>query len=157
VALATHDILEKCHIKNYCKTSGASGLHIFVPMEAKYHYEQVRDFAFIINTLVHQKLPDITSLERKPEKRQNKVYLDFLQNRRGQTMASAYSVRPRDGAPVSTPLKWEEVKKNLKPQQFHIKNTLKRLKKVGDLWEGAIGKGIDMEESLKRLDRLIKK
>jgi bifunctional non-homologous end joining protein LigD len=157
VALATHDLLEKAKIKNFCKTSGATGLHIYVPLESKYHYDQVRDFAFLINTMVHQKLPDLTSLERKPEKRQQKIYLDYLQNRRGQTMASAYSLRPREGAPVSTPLRWDELKPSLKPNQFHIHNILKRIKKVGDLWEETIGKGINMEESLKRLDRLMKK
>jgi bifunctional non-homologous end joining protein LigD len=157
VALATHDLLEKAKIKNFCKTSGATGLHIYVPLESKYHYDQVRDFEFLINTMVHQKLPDLTSLERKPEKRQQKIYLDYLQNRRGQTMASAYSLRPREGAPVSTPLRWDELKPSLKPNQFHIHNILKRIKKVGDLWEETIGKGINMEESLKRLDRLMKK
>jgi len=157
VALTTHDLLEKAKIPSYCKTSGATGLHIFVPLEAKYHYEQARDFGFLINTIVHQKLPKMTSLERKPEKRQKKVYLDYLQNRRGQTMASAYSIRPRPGAPVSTPLRWEELTSNLKPQQFHMNNILNRIKKVGDLWEETLGKGIKMEESLKRLDRLMKK
>lgn len=156
VALTTHDILNQAKIKNLCKTSGATGLHVFIPLAAKYHYERVRDFAFLINTLVHHKLPNITSLERKAEKRQKKIYLDYLQNRRGQTMASVYSVRPHDGAPVSTPLSWDEVTSNLNPQQFNIENTLKRLQKKGDLWIETIGKGVDMEEALKRLDRLMR-
>ncbi|MGE3278439.1 MAG: hypothetical protein AB7J40_01380 [Candidatus Altimarinota bacterium] len=157
VALATHDLLEKARIKNLCKTSGTDSLHICIPLEGKYHYEQVRDVGFLINTMVHQKLPTITSLDLKHGKREKKVYLDSLQNRRGQTIASAYSVRPRPGAPVSAPLRWEELTLNLNPRQFHMKNMPVRIKKIGDLWEDSLGKGIESEESIKRLERLMKK
>ncbi len=100
---------------NYVKTSGATGLHIYVPLGAKYPYDQVREFGRLVAYLVNDRLPQTTSVERSPEKRKGKIYLDFLQNRRGQTMATVYSLRPRPGAPVATPLLWEEVGPGMTP------------------------------------------
>lgn len=156
VALATHEILDAAGIPSYCKTSGATGLHICVPLGAKYHYDQVREFAHLINMLVNRRLPDITSLARLPKSREHKVYLDYLQNRHGQTLAAPYSLKPRPGAPVSTPLKWSEVRLGLKPENYHIKNIFARIKKVGDLWESVLGEGIDMLEAIKRLEHELK-
>lgn len=153
-ALALHDLLDTYKIPHYCKTSGATGLHIYVPMGAKYTYEQVKLFAQIIVTMAHKKLPKITSLERSPAKRQKKVYLDYLQNNFGQTVASPYSVRPRDHAPVSTPLDWAEVKPGLEPTDFTIKNIPQRLKKTGDLFKAVLKKGINLELALKNLSIL---
>jgi bifunctional non-homologous end joining protein LigD len=79
------------------------------------------------------------------------VYLDFLQNRRGQTLAAAYSVRPWPGATVSTPLKWSEVGSRLDPARYTIRTLPKRLAKVGDLWQGVLGKGADLPASLDAL------
>lgn len=151
VALVTHELLEKFGIKNLCKTSGATGLHILIPLKRKYTYEQSRRFAEIIGHLVHQQLPDITSLERNPKKRQKKVYLDYLQNSRGQTMAAPYSVRPRPGAPVSTPLLWSEVNDRLNPIEFNIKTIAHRLEAKGDLFKEVLGAGVDIKKALSRI------
>ena len=151
VALTVHDMLEESGAENYIKTSGKTGLHICIPLGAKYDYDQTRQFANIIIHLVNARLPDITSTERKPNKRKGLIYLDHLQNRRGQTLAAPYSLRPRPGATVSTPLKWEEVRPGLRPEQFHIKNILKRVERVGDLWEGVLGPGIDMQQCLSKI------
>src|SRR6185503_2167771 len=102
-------------IDSYCKTSGATGLHIYVPLGAKYDYDVAREFAELIAHMVHERVPKITSILRLPAKRQGKVYLDFLQNRKGQTLAAPYSARPHPGAPVSTPLEWSEVNEKLDP------------------------------------------
>ncbi len=153
VALATNDILKRSGITAYPKTSGATGLHICVPLGAKYDYEQAREFAHLINVLVNRRLPEITSLARLPGSRKNKVYLDYLQNRRGQTLAAPYSLKPLPGAPVSTPLKWSEVRPGLKPRDYHMKNIFSRLKKVGDLWEGVLGEGIDLLQAIDKLQR----
>ncbi len=147
-ALTLHDLLETHKIPHYCKTSGATGIHIYIPTGAKYTYEQVKLFAQIIAEIAHKQIPNITSLERSPAKRQKKVYIDYLQNNFGQTVASAYSVRPRDHAPVSTPLDWSELKKGLDPTQFTIQNTLQRIKKHGDLFKPMLKKGIDLEKCL---------
>jgi len=149
--LAFHAELEALSIPHFCKTSGATGLHIYVPMGAKYTYEQTKDLALLISHKIHAKLPSITSLERSPKNRQKRVYLDCLQNNFGQTLAAPYSVRPCPGAPVSTPLKWSEVKRGLDPLDFNISNTLQRVKKMGDLFAPVLGKGINLSTLLKKL------
>jgi bifunctional non-homologous end joining protein LigD len=101
--------------------------------------------------LVNRMLPKSTSLERSPARRQRRVYLDYLQNRRGQTLAAPYSVRPAAGAPVSTPLKWAEVHRGLDPARFTIKTTARRLDKVADLWAPVLGAGADLAACLDRL------
>ena len=102
--------------------------------------------------MVQEKLPDLTTLERSLQKRdKGKIYLDYLQNRRGQTLASAYSLRPKNGAPVSMPLEWDEVKVGLQPTDFNIHNALERLKDKGDLFKPVLGKGIDMLKAIGKL------
>jgi bifunctional non-homologous end joining protein LigD len=93
-------------------------------------------------------------VERSPEKRKGKIYLDFLQNRRGQTMATVYSLRPRPGAPVATPLLWEEVVPGMTPAQFNVRSLPDRLAKHGDLFKPVLGEGIDLAESLRRLEQV---
>lgn len=145
-------ILDKAKINGFCKTSGSTGIHIYIPTEAKYSFEQVKNFGHILMQNVQAELPEITTLERALQKRdKNKIYLDYLQNRRGQTLASVYSVRPKNGAPVSMPLDWIELKPGIKPTDFNIENALERLKKNGDLFKPVLGKGIDMLKSLECL------
>lgn len=151
--LAVKEVLDLAGIKAVPKTSGSSGIHIYIPMGAKYDYDQVKDFGHLLMQMVQQKLPDLTTLERSLQKRdKNKIYLDYLQNRRGQTLASVYSLRPKSGATVSMPLEWEEVKVGLKPSDFTIHNALERLKKKGDLFKPVLGKGIDMLKVIKKLE-----
>lgn len=151
VALAVKEILDKGKINGFCKTSGSKGMHIYIPLGAKYTYDQSVKFAEFIATSTHNLLPKLTSLERVPDKRRNKVYLDYLQNRAGQTLASPYCLRPKPGATVSTPLEWKEVKKGLHPSQFTIKTIFERLKSKGDVFKGIMNTGIDMEKTLERL------
>ncbi len=154
VALEAHKILSKLKVDHYPKTSGATGIHIFIPLGAKYTYEQAKHFTQLIAVLVNKALPEITSLERNPQRRQKRIYLDYLQNRKGQTLAAPYSLRPKPGAPVSTPLEWKEVKKGLKPTNFTIKNIFTRLQKKGDLFKPVLGKGIDLKAALKQIEKL---
>jgi bifunctional non-homologous end joining protein LigD len=153
VANVIHEILERAKIKNLCKTSGATGMHIYIPMGKKYTYEQTKQFAELICILTNEQLPGFTSLVRNLKNRGQKIYLDHLQNRKGQTIASAYSLRPYPGATISTPLKWNEVKAGLLPRQFNIHTIEKRLKKTGDIFKEVLGPGIDLGKSLKQLDR----
>jgi bifunctional non-homologous end joining protein LigD len=98
-------------------------------MGGKYEFDQVKDFAHLLMKQVYKKLPKLTTLERSLQKRDNKkIYLDYLQNRTGQTLASAYSLRPKEGASVSMPLEWKELKKGLQPTDFNIHNALERIK-----------------------------
>jgi bifunctional non-homologous end joining protein LigD len=153
-AQIVHQICEQLDITAIPKTSGKTGIHIFIPLAAKYDYEQSKQFAHILASLVNDRLPDTTSLERSPASRQGKIYVDYLQNREGQTLAAPYSVRPTPVASVSTPLKWDEVNDKLDPSQFTIKNIGQRIERVGDLWQPVIGRGIDLAKVLKKLERL---
>jgi bifunctional non-homologous end joining protein LigD len=145
------EILEKLKIKAYLKTSGGKGLHVFIPVLPKYTYEQSRDFSHLISQMVNRDLPDITSLERMPAKRVGKVYLDFLQNGKGKTMASVYSIRPREGAGVSTPLEWEELNDDLDLQKYNIQTTPARIAEKGDLWKDFFENSLDLSKVLANL------
>lgn len=152
VASETHKFLDELKIPNYPKTSGKTGLHVCIPLGAKYNYDQSRQFAQLLVNHIQQRIPTLTSVDRSPDKRHGQIYLDYLQNRHGQTMAAPYCVRPVVAATVSTPLDWSEVKSGLDPKKFTIKTTAKRLNSVGDLWKPVIGKGIDMKAVLKKLE-----
>jgi bifunctional non-homologous end joining protein LigD len=150
-AVVVRKVFERAGAESVCKTSGKRGLHVFVPLGARYTHDEARQFAELVAQLAHAELPSTTSLVRDPRKRQKRIYLDYLQNRRGQTLVAPYSVRPNPGATVSTPLKWREVKKGLDPAKFTMKSMSRRLDRIGDLWKPVLGPGIDLSECLGRL------
>jgi bifunctional non-homologous end joining protein LigD len=149
-------VLDAIDVPSYPKTSGSTGIHIYIPLSAKYTYDQSQLFAKMIVQLVHKQMPDFTSIERMISKRKGKMYLDFLQNRPGATIAAPYSLRPKPGATVSMPLAWDEVKKGLKMRDFTIKNSLDRLKETGDLFKGVLAEGIDLEATIKKARTIFK-
>jgi len=151
-ALVTKDILDSIGVPSYPKTSGSSGMHIYIPLGAKYTYEQSKEFARVIAKMVHAELPKFTSIERIVKNRSGKMYIDFLQNRPQATIAAPYSLRPKPGAPVSMPLHWEEVKKGLKITDHNIFNALDRLKETGDIFKPVIGKGINLEKVIRQFE-----
>ena len=145
-------ILDRGGADSFCKTSGATGLHIYVPMGKKYFYEQVKDFAQFLCMLVNEQLPLFTTMERNLTKRGDKnIYLDYLQNRRGQTIAAAYSLRPHTGATVSTPLMWKEVKSGFLPSSFNISTVPERVKNIGDIFKSVLQKGTDIKKCLTKI------
>jgi len=150
-AQATKQVLDELKVTGYCKTSGSTGIHIYIPMGAKYTYDECQLFAKLIATHVHDQLPGFTSIERMTRNRKNKIYVDYLQNRPKATLAAPYSVRPKPGATVSMPLHWEEVKKKLKMSDFTIRNAMARISAEGDLFKPVLGKGIDLDKILKKL------
>lgn len=153
VARGLKEIFDELGVPSFPKTSGATGMHIYVPMGAKYSFDQVKEFGHLIAALAHQRMPKITTLERLTRKRpRGTVLLDYLQNRKGQTLATVYSLRPKPGAPVSTPLNWSEVKAGLDPRDFNIRNIFERLERVGDLWAPVMGKGVDLRRVVRRLE-----
>ena len=152
IAREAKKILDEIGTEGFCKTSGSKGIHIFLPLGAKYTYEQSLDFIKIIAAVLNIRNPQITSLERSPDKRHNKIYLDCYQNRKGQTVAAPYCIRPKPGAPVSTPLHWEELGQNIHPKDFNMKNIFSRLNKTGDIWNNIFEKNIDMEDCIKKLE-----
>ena len=151
-ALVAKEVLKLAGIEGFCKTSGSSGLHIYIPMGGYYSYEEGRDFTKLLCYFIQEKLPKLTTLERSLKKRGPKIYLDYLQNRKGQTIVAPYSLRPKQNAPVSMPLKWSEVKSGLKITDFTMENVPGMMAKRKDYFKAVLGKGIDMEKAIERLN-----
>lgn len=150
-ALVAKSILDRAQIKGYCKTSGSSGLHIYIPLGGLYSYEEARDFTKLLCVYIQEQLPKLTTLERALKKRGPKIYLDYLQNRKGQTIASAYSVRPQPQATVSAPLTWAEVKSGLRVSDFTIENMPDRVIGKKDFFDPILRAGIAMEDAIDHL------
>ncbi|WP_118953524.1 DNA ligase D [Taibaiella helva] len=146
VARAIHAVLEQLKIKGYCKTSGSTGIHIYIPLGAQYSYDQSQLLAKFVATQVQLQLKEFTSIERMTRNRKGKIYIDYLQNRPQATLAAPYSLRPKPGATVSMPLDWDEVKKGLKMKDFTLKNVPRLIKARGDLFKPVLGKGIDLKK-----------
>jgi bifunctional non-homologous end joining protein LigD len=153
-ALEVNKVLKAIDVPAYAKTSGSTGMHIYIPLGAKYSYYQSQMFAKIIVTLVQKQIPEYTTLERMVKKRDGKMYLDFLQNRPDATIAGVYSLRPKIGATVSMPVTWDEVKPGLTMRDFTIHNAIGRLKETGDLFNGVLGDGIDLMATIKKAQNL---
>ncbi len=153
-AQETRELLDAIGVPSYCKTSGSTGLHLYIPLGAQYTYEQSKEFARAIVTRVHARLPKYTSIERHTADRGGRMYLDFLQNRPQATIAAPYSVRPKPGATVSMPLEWDEVKPGLRLQDFTLRNAIARVREKGDLFQPVLGPGIDLPAAVKRLESI---
>lgn len=152
-ALEVREVLEALKIAGYCKTSGSTGLHIYLPMGRKYDFEQVKNFAHLLMQEVHRRLPTLTTLERSLQKRdRKKIYLDYLQNRSGQTLASVFSLRPKEGATVSMPVEWHELAQGIKVKDFTIYNALDHIQRRAQLFQPVLGEGIDMLAALERFE-----
>ncbi|MGN6508010.1 MAG: DNA ligase D [Chitinophaga sp.] len=149
-AQVTKAVLDDMEVPCYCKTSGSTGLHIYIPLGARYTYEQSKEFARIIVTLVQREIPRFTSIERQVSNRGGKMYLDFLQNRPHATLAAPYALRPKPGATVSMPLEWDEVKKGLKMKDFNIFNAAERAESLGDIFKPVLGKGIALQKVISK-------
>jgi bifunctional non-homologous end joining protein LigD len=151
-AQTVKEVLDELKVKGYAKTSGSTGIHIYIPLGAKYTYDQSQLFGKLIAIQVHERLPKFTSIERMTRNRKGKLYIDYLQNRPKATLAAPYSLRPKPGATVSMPLHWEEVKKGLQMKDFNIKNALERIKSEGDIFKPVLGRGINIKKLLKDLE-----
>lgn len=138
IARAAGKLLTGIGLRPLLKTSGASGLHIFVPLLEGYSYEQSRMFCEAVARALCRELKDIATVERAIAARDGKVYLDFGQNRRSQTIVPPYCVRPVPGASVSTPLSWDELDGSLTPRQFTFDAVRERLERHGDLFRAAL-------------------
>lgn len=155
VALEVKNILDSISIMGFCKTSGSTGIHVYIPLGAKYTFAQSQSLIKAIVDIVNMRMPELTTLKRMVGSREGKMYLDFLQNKPAATIASPYSLRPKPGGPVSTPLQWDELMPGLSMYDFNIVNTLERLKSKGDLFKGVLGEGIDLEQALIKAKEMI--
>jgi bifunctional non-homologous end joining protein LigD len=151
------ELLDAIDVPAYCKTSGATGIHIYIPLGAKYTYEQSKEFGRVLVKIVHKKIPHFTSIERIIENRKEKLYLDFLQNRPQATLAAPYSLRPKPDATISMPLQWDEVTTGLKMKDFTIFNAIDRIHQYGDIFKGVLEKGINLKKALKAIEAVFGK
>lgn len=154
-AQVTKEVLDLLSIPSYCKTSGSTGLHVYVPLGGKYTYEESKEFARAVVTVVHSAIPEFTSIERQIADRGGKMYLDFLQNRPQATIVAPYCLRPKPGATVSMPLHWEEVKPGLHNGGFTIHNAVERIRREGDIFKPVLGKPANLNQAMKQLKTLL--
>ncbi|TYR36501.1 DNA ligase D [Sphingobacterium phlebotomi] len=151
VAKTTHEIFEELKVPAFLKTSGSTGLHIYIYLNKKYTYDVARDFIELVAQMVQEKHSNTTSLVRDPKKRKGMIYLDFLQNRRGQTIAAPYSLRPKEGATASAPLRWDELTSKLRIADYNIKTMLKRVKEIGNPWATLWDSPVNIKQVLAKL------
>jgi bifunctional non-homologous end joining protein LigD len=156
-ALLVKRVLDRIGLTGYPKTTGGDGLHVYIPVEPVYTYEETRTFAELIARLVFHENPDLFTTPRSVIKRKkNRVYFDYLQNAKSKTIAAPYVLRAYAGAPVATPLEWAEVKHGLHPTQFHVRNARERFRKKGDLFSGVLEKPQRIELAVEKLEKLFR-
>ena len=153
VAQALHRILGELALENYIKTSGATGLHILIPLGARYTHEEARIFGRLLALLGVEAAPDISTIARPVRAREGKVYIDFGQNGHGVTIVAPYSVRPLSGATTSCPLRWKDVTARLNPARLTIKTVPKRFEKLPDPLAPVLTDSIDMAAAIARIEQ----
>lgn len=157
-ALLVRARLELAGLEGYPKTTGGDGLHIYVPLEPRYTYEQVRSFAELIAALTTADRPDLFTTPRSVSKREKgRVYFDWMQIAESKTISAPYVLRAYPGAPVATPLAWRELTPRLRPDQFTIRNALARFDRVGDLFESVLSNPQTLETALEKLSHAKKR
>jgi bifunctional non-homologous end joining protein LigD len=145
-----HELLESLELRSYVKTSGADGIHVLVPVARRYGFDDTYAFAEAVSRRLEADNPGVVTTEWLKRKREG-VLLDHRQNGHGKTLASVYSVRPKPAAPVSTPLRWEELTEDVVPADFTMAVALERLERHGDLFEPTLRGGQSLGGALKQL------
>jgi len=131
IAQTIHELCDEIELPCFAKTSGSSGIHVLIPLGRKLTYEQSRTLGQLLGQVVVAERPDIATMTRNPDRREGKVYIDFVQNGHGRLLVAPFAVRPRPGAPVSAPLEWNEVTKRLTIESHTIKSMPRRMKRLG--------------------------
>ena len=152
VAHLLRELLDALELRSYVKTSGADGIHVLVPITRRYGFDETYAFAEAAARRLEDDNPGLVTTEWLKRKREG-VLLDHRQNGHGKTLASVYSVRPKSGAPVSTPLRWEELTEGVAPRDFTMQVALERIERHGDLFEPTLRGGQSLGTALKRLRR----
>jgi bifunctional non-homologous end joining protein LigD len=146
-------LLRGIGIEPYLKTSGSTGLHVCIPLKPGYTYDQSRMFCETIARLVVREHADLATVDRAVSRRGGRVYVDFLQNRREQTVVPAYVVRPVEAASVSTPIAWDELEGELQISDFTIATVPSRVERIGDLFRTALRQPQDLGKAIRSLSR----
>jgi bifunctional non-homologous end joining protein LigD len=150
LAVAGHvkAVLDSLGLEGYAKTSGATGMQIYVPIEPRFTSEQARAFVGAIGHTIRRADPDRVTMEWEVTKRAGKIFIDHNMNRSGANISAVYSLRPEPGATISTPVTWKEVQAGIRPQDFRIDNIWPRLKRKKDLFAGVLSKPQDLSPAL---------
>ena len=149
-ARLVREALTALELRSYVKTSGADGIHVLVPITRRHGFGETHRFAELVSKRLAGENPGVITTEWLKRKREG-VLLDYHQNGAGKTIASVYSVRPKEGAPVSTPLRWDELTPELHPRQFTMATVLRRVEEHGDLFEPVLRGGQSLGSALRRL------
>jgi bifunctional non-homologous end joining protein LigD len=154
VARAAHKLIESADGRSLIKTSGKTGLHIYVPVRGHHVFAEVRAVAKLISRILNKRLPKLTSFAHRPGR--GKIYLDYARNSIGQTIAGPYSLRAFPGATVSTPLEWRELTKSMRPQRYTLRTIFRRLNGKGDVWQSAVRRTTSLTKLERNLRRILK-
>jgi len=150
VAHLVRDALEELDLRSYVKTSGAAGIHVLAPITRRYGFDETYEFAELVSRAVESQNPELATTQWLKRKREG-VLVDHRQNARGKTIASVYSVRPKPGAPVSTPLRWDELTEDVTPRRFGMREALERVEQHGDLFGPVLAGGQALGRALKKV------
>jgi bifunctional non-homologous end joining protein LigD len=150
VAHLVREALEQLELRSYVKTSGADGIHVLLPITRRSTFPETYELAELVSRKLEAENPGLVTTEWLKKKRRG-VLVDHRQNGHGKTIASAYSVRPKPGAPVSTPLRWEELGEKVRPRDFGMREALERVERHGDLFEPVLKGGQGLGAALKNL------
>ena len=149
------ELLDELKLASYVKTTGGKGLHVLVPLDRGSEFDEVRAFAGAVAKLLAGRNPDSLTTEARKEKRRGRLFLDVGRNAYAQHAVAPYSLRPRPGAPVATPLEWDELHGNLDPSSFTMKQALHRVSRGIDPWSGLTRRSRSLKEPRRRLDRIM--
>ncbi len=157
-AQKTRELLEeRLGLPTFVMTTGSRGLHIVVPLKRTRSFDEVRDFAQKAAELLEMENPDLLTTAARKNKREGKIFVDVGRNAFAQTGVAPYAVRPIDGAPVATPLHWDDLKeKSISPQSYNIKNLFEKLDKNGDAWKDINSEAVVLTSAVKELEKLLK-
>ncbi|MGZ5935056.1 MAG: non-homologous end-joining DNA ligase [Rhizomicrobium sp.] len=154
VARTVRKVIEAAGGHCAVKTSGKTGIHVYVPISAAFDFAEVRAAAKLIVRIINQRLPKLTSLARSPANRKNRVYLDYARNSFGQTIAAPYSLRAYPGATVSTPLGWSELTQNVRPERYTMRTVFRRLNRNGDSWRRDMCHAVNVPRLVRKLQSM---
>ena len=155
-AFLVKELLEEVGLAPFVMTTGSRGLHVVTPLDRSAHFDETRDFARDLGELLANRHPDTLTIEMRKAEREGRLFLDYVRNGYGATAVAPYSVRPRPGAPVATPLTWDELKDpDLSSGSYDLRSIWNRLDKVGDPWRGMMRNARGLKEPRRKLDKLM--
>ena len=153
-AILVKELLEEVGLAPFVMTTGSRGLHVVTPLDRSAHFDETRDFARDLAQRLADRHPDTLTTEMRKAEREGRLFLDYVRNGYGATGVAPYSLRPRPGAPVATPLSWDELRDpDLRADTYNLRNIWDRLDKITDPWQGMMRNGRGLEEPRRKLNR----